>query len=109
VDRLKDMINCAGYKVWPREVEEVLYQHPSVAECAVVGQHDATKGERVVAYVRLKTPAQAPNAESSLRTHCEARLARYKWPDTFSFDREIPKSPSGKILKRLLREQPLRD
>jgi acyl-coenzyme A synthetase/AMP-(fatty) acid ligase len=83
----------------------VLYQHPSVTECAVVGQPDATKGERVIAYVRLKPADQTRHAESSLRTHCETRLARYKWPDTFIFDREIPKSPAGKILKRLLRDQ----
>lgn len=105
VDRVKDMINCAGYKVWPREVEEVLYRHASVAECAVVGQRDATKGERVVAYVRVKPGTAEPAAiEPSLRSHCEAQLARYKRPDSFVFDREIPKSPSGKILKRLLRD-----
>jgi long-chain acyl-CoA synthetase len=101
VDRKKDMVNCAGYKVWPREVEELLYQHPSVAECAVVGQPDAAKGERVVAFVRFK-PGLAADAEQ-LRAHCEQYAARYKIPSQFIFDREIPKSPTGKILKRVLR------
>jgi long-chain acyl-CoA synthetase len=95
------MINCAGFKVWPREVEEVLYLHPAVAECAVVGASDPVKGERVVAYVRLK-PSMAADAEG-LRKHCEAQLARYKLPEKFVFDTEIPKSPAGKILKRVLR------
>jgi long-chain acyl-CoA synthetase len=101
VDRLKDMINCAGFKVWPREVEEVLYQHPSVAECAVVGVPDALKGERAVAFVRLRPGAA--NDGAALSRHCDERLARYKIPSEFIFDREIPKSPSGKILKRVLR------
>ncbi|HKU38513.1 MAG TPA: long-chain fatty acid--CoA ligase [Polyangiales bacterium] len=101
VDRQKDMINCAGYKVWPREVEEVLYQHAAVAECAVVGFADPIKGERVVAFVRLKPGATPDSAD--LRGYCEARSARYKVPAEFVFDREIPKSPSGKILKRVLR------
>jgi long-chain acyl-CoA synthetase len=102
VDRLKDMINCAGFKVWPREVEEVLYQHPAVAECAVVGAADPVKGEKVRAFVRLKAGAR-PQAEL-LRVHCEERLARYKVPCELVFDREIPKSPAGKILKRVLRD-----
>jgi len=102
VDRLKDMINCAGFKVWPREVEEVLYRHDAVAECAVVGKPHPAKGERVVAYVRLKPGASADAA--SLLRHCEAELARYKLPDELILDSPIPKSPSGKILKRVLRD-----
>ena len=101
VDRMKDMINCAGFKVWPREVEEVLYRHPAVAECAVVGVSDPAKGERVVAYVRLKASLAA--GADSLREHCATQLARYKLPEKFVFDAEIPKSPAGKILKRVLR------
>jgi long-chain acyl-CoA synthetase len=102
VDRVKDMINCAGFKVWPREVEEVLYQHDDVAECAVVGKPHPVKGERVVAYVRLEPGAVADAA--ALHRHCESQLARYKLPDEYILDRPIPKSPAGKILKRVLRD-----
>jgi long-chain acyl-CoA synthetase len=101
VDRLKDMINCAGFKVWPREIEEVLYEHPAVAECAVVGAADPIKGERVVAFVRLH--AGVSDDAAALRKHCETRLAAYKLPTQFVLDQEIPKSPAGKILKRVLR------
>jgi long-chain acyl-CoA synthetase len=102
VDRKKDMINCAGFKVWPREVEEVLYQHPAVEECAVAAAPDPVRGESVRAFIKLRASQRASAAE--LRAHCEARMARYKIPGDFVFDRPIPRNPSGKILKRLLRE-----
>ena len=102
VDRLKDMINCAGFKVWPREVEEVLHQHEAVRECAVVGAPDPLKGEMVAAFVTPQ-PGVTISAES-LNEYCAARLARYKVPQKFVFGVEIPKSPSGKILKRVLRD-----
>jgi long-chain acyl-CoA synthetase len=102
VDRLKDMINCAGFKVWPREVEEVLYQHPAVEECAVAAAADPIKGETVRAFVKVRAAENVSAA--ALRAHCERRMARYKIPSEFVFDRPIPRNPSGKILKRLLRE-----
>jgi long-chain acyl-CoA synthetase len=101
VDRLKDMINRGGAKVWPREVEEVLYQHDAVAECAVVGRADPSLGERVVAYVRLKPDHSA--VAHDLREHCLRQLAEFKTPEEFVFDVELPKNAGGKILKRLLR------
>jgi long-chain acyl-CoA synthetase len=101
VDRLKDMINCAGFKVWPREVEEALYQHPAVEECAVTAGVDPVRGESVRAFIKARQPV-SPEA---LRHHCESRMARYKIPSEFVFDRPIPRNPAGKILKRLLREQ----
>jgi long-chain acyl-CoA synthetase len=103
VDRLKDMINCAGFKVWPREVEEVLYQHPAVEECAVAAASDPIKGEAVRAFVKLRRDERVSAA--ALRDHCSQRMARYKVPHEFVFDRAIPKNPSGKILKRLLRDE----
>jgi long-chain acyl-CoA synthetase len=102
VDRLKDMINTAGLKIWPREVEEVLYRHPAVRECAVVGVADRRAGEIAKAFVVLRCGAQP--AEADLVAHCREHLAAYKVPRRYSFVDELPKSPSGKILKRVLRE-----
>ena len=104
VDRVKDMINTAGFKIWPREVEEVLYRHPAVGECAVVGVPDALRGEVAKAFVVLR-PGAVP-ADAELDAHCRAHLATYKVPRTYEVRNELPKSPSGKILKRALREAP---
>jgi long-chain acyl-CoA synthetase len=103
VDRLKDMINRSGFKVWPREVEEVLYRHPAIKECAVVGAPHATLGEEVWAFVTLKDDSNA--APESLRAHCEAHLSTYKVPERFVLEPNIPKNPSGKVLKRELRRR----
>ncbi|HEU5322612.1 MAG TPA: long-chain fatty acid--CoA ligase [Methylomirabilota bacterium] len=102
VDRVKDMINTAGLKIWPREVEEVLYRHPAVRECAVVGMPDPLKGELARAFVVLQ-PGAAPG-EAALLAYCREHLAAYKVPRRYSVVDELPKSPSGKILKRVLRE-----
>jgi long-chain acyl-CoA synthetase len=101
VDRMKDMINAAGLKIWPREVEEVLYRHPAVRECAVVGMPDALRGESTTAFVVLRQGAAA--APTDLDAHCRAHLATYKVPRTYRVVDDLPKSPSGKILKRALR------
>ena len=103
VDRLKDMINFAGFKIWPREVEEVLYQHPAIRECAVAGVPDPVKGEIAKAYIILRDGGKA--TEQELDVYCRERLAAYKVPRAFSFVAELPKNPAGKVLKRLLREQ----
>jgi len=107
VDRVKDMINAAGFKIWPREVEEVLYQHPAIKECAVVGVPDSLKGEVAKAVVVLN-PA-APLAAEDLDAYCRAHLASYKVPQQIQFVAELPKSATGKILKRVLRAQALSD
>ena len=101
VDRKKDMINAGGYKVWPREVEDVLYQHPAVREAAVVGVPDAYRGETVKAVVSLK-PGQRVSAEE-LMAHCKANMAAYKYPRQIEFLDELPKTVTGKILRRELR------
>ncbi|WP_411144121.1 class I adenylate-forming enzyme family protein [Streptomyces sp. x-80] len=103
VDRKKDMINAAGFKVWPREVEDVLYTHPAVREAAVVGVPDAYRGESVKAYVSLR-PGAAP-APAELIAHCEERLAAYKYPREVEILPELPKTTSGKILRRELRDR----
>lgn len=103
VDRVKDMINAAGFKVWPREVEEVLYLHPGVKECAVVGLPDELKGEMVAAFVVAQPGGAADAAE--IEAFCRARMAAYKVPRRIELVDAIPKSPTGKILKRVLRAE----
>lgn len=103
VDRVKDMINAAGFKVWPREVEEVLYALPAVKECAVVGIPDAVKGEAVAAFVVLA--AGAAVSADEIEVFCRERMAAYKVPRRIELVDAVPKSPTGKILKRMLRER----
>lgn len=103
VDRVKDMINSAGFKIWPREVEEILYQHEAVKECAVVGVPDPLKGEIARAWIILR-PGAAWSEEDVL-AYCRERMAAYKVPQGIIFVDELPKSSTGKILKRVLRDQ----
>ena len=98
VDRLKELIIRGGYNVYPREVEEVLYEHPAVREVAVVGVPHPELGEEVAAAVALKDGAAVD--EESLRDFVKARVAAYKYPRRISFFDELPKGPSGKIVKR---------
>lgn len=100
-DRLKDMINVGGLKVYPAEVENVIYEHPAVSEAAVYGLPDALLGESVAAIVVLK-PGHAP-AEAEIISHCRRGLSAYKVPSAVEFVESLPKNPSGKILKRVLR------
>jgi long-chain acyl-CoA synthetase len=102
VDRKKDMINASGYKVWPREVEDVLAEHPAVRESAVVGVPDERRGETVKAFVSLKPGATATPEE--LVAHCKQRMAAYKYPRLVELIDELPKTVTGKILRRELRE-----
>lgn len=102
VDRKKDMINAAGYKVWPREVEDVLYGHPDVREAAVVGVPDQYRGETVKAYVSRKPGATVTEAE--LIDFCKRQMAAYKYPRSVEFVDELPKTTTGKILRRELRD-----
>ncbi len=99
VGRTKEMINRGGQKVWPREIEEVLYAHPAVAEAAVVGLADPKYGEEVAAFLVLKASA----TEREILEFCGGRLAEYKRPKTVIFRDSLPKTPTGKIQKHLLR------
>ncbi|HEX9259774.1 MAG TPA: AMP-binding protein [Acidimicrobiales bacterium] len=101
VDRKKDQINAAGYKVWPREVEDVLYEHPAVREAAVVGVPDEYRGETVKAFVSLRPGTTATPAE--LIAHCKDRMAAYKYPRQVELVDDLPKTVTGKILRRELR------
>lgn len=103
VDRLKDQINASGFKVWPREVEDVLLAHPAVLEAAVVGVPDDYRGETVKAYIALRSASKTDVDE--LIAHCRERLAVYKCPRLVEFVDGLPKTASGKILRRELRER----
>ena len=103
VDRKKDMIIAGGYNIYPREVEEVLYQHPAVKEAAVVGVPDAYRGETVKAFVVLKEGYEGQVDEEELRAFAKERLAAYKVPKLWEFREELPKTAVGKILRRALR------
>lgn len=103
-DRKKDMLIVRGLNVYPREVEEILYHHPSVAEAAVVGVPDESKGEVPKAYLALKEGARATEVE--ILHFLRERLANYKVPRHVEFRPSLPKTPTGKILKRGLRESP---
>ncbi|THA52688.1 long-chain fatty acid--CoA ligase [Streptomyces sp. A1136] len=103
VDRKKDMINASGFKVWPREVEDVLYTHPAVREAAVVGVPDPYRGESVKAYVSLRPGTSAEPEE--LSAYCAERIAAYKYPRQVEILPVLPKTTSGKILRRELRER----
>lgn len=102
VDRKKDLIKTSGFQVWPREVEEVLATHPSVAEVGVAGVPDEAKGEAVKAWVVLRVGQSA--TEPELRAFCREQLAPYKVPSSIEFRAELPKTMVGKVLRRALRE-----
>jgi long-chain acyl-CoA synthetase len=101
VGRTKDLIIRGGANVYPVDVEEVLYTHSGVAECAVIGKPDPIFGESVKAYVVKKDSTLTPN---ELIAHCKSLLADYKVPSDIEFIDELPKGPTGKILRRELRE-----
>lgn len=100
-DRVKDMVIVSGFNVYPAEIENVLHSHPSVAEVAVYGMPDSVKGEVVKASVVLHKDQKI--TEADLVAYCRERMANYKVPRWIEFTSEIPKSQTGKILKRVLR------
>jgi fatty-acyl-CoA synthase len=103
VDRLKDMIVSGGENIASSEVERVLYEHASVVEVAVVGRPDDRWGEVPVAYV--VSTAEATTTPEELIEHCRGQLAKFKVPKQVVFIDELPRNPSGKILKRELRDR----
>jgi acyl-CoA synthetase (AMP-forming)/AMP-acid ligase II len=103
VDRRKDMIVTGGENVYSTEVENTLYLHPAILECAVVGVPDEKWGEAVQAVVVLKPAAQA--TEEELISFCKERIARYKAPKFIVFISALPKTGSGKIEKKKLRDK----
>jgi long-chain acyl-CoA synthetase len=105
VDRIKDLIIVSGLNVYPREVEEALFEHPRVAEAAVIGEPDRTRGEVVVAYVVLKEGSEELHHKELLR-FLKARLAQYKLPRRINIIDALPRNSSGKVLKRMLKGEP---
>jgi long-chain acyl-CoA synthetase len=104
VDRKKDMINASGYKIWPREVEDLLYTHPAVREVAVIGVPDPERGETVKAFVSLKAGAAVTPEE--FIAYGRETMAAYKYPRIVEIIDELPKTTTGKILRRQLRDWP---
>jgi long-chain acyl-CoA synthetase len=102
VDRKKDMIIASGFKIWPREVEDTLYQHPAVREAAVIGVPDPYRGETVKAFVALKEGC-AQTQPADIIAFCRDRIATYKCPREVEFLDELPKTATGKFLRRALR------
>jgi acyl-CoA synthetase (AMP-forming)/AMP-acid ligase II len=103
-DRKKDIIIRGGENISAREIEEVLYAHPLVAEAAVVGAPDTANGERVVAFVALRGQARSTaGAGELLLAHCRERLARFKVPARIEVSEELPKNALGKVAKQELR------
>jgi long-chain acyl-CoA synthetase len=100
LDRAKDIIIASGFNVYPREVEEVLFTHPAVAEVAVCGVPDAYRGETIKAFVVLKDGAQV--GEEEIIAYCRERLATFKAPRQVEFREALPKSAVGKVLRREL-------
>ncbi len=108
VDRKKDVINAAGFKVWPREVEETLYRHPAIRLAAVLGIPDDYRGETVKAVIALKDSHTFPDPETARQDilhFCQTRLANYKVPRIIDFRDELPVSAAGKVLRRVMRDE----
>lgn len=103
VDRKKDMIISGGENIYPAEIEEVLYKHPKILECAVLGVHDEKWGESIKAVVVCKPGEQL--SEQEVIDYCKSHLASYKKPRSVDFVESLPRSALGKVLKRVLREQ----
>jgi len=103
VDRKKDMIISGGFNIYPRDIDETLYEHPSVLEACAIGIPHPTRGEQIKAFVVLKQGEAA--TEKELIDFCSSRLAKYKLPTMIEFRTELPKSTVGKILRKTLRQE----
>ncbi|HYK87491.1 MAG TPA: AMP-binding protein [Acidobacteriota bacterium] len=104
-ERKKDMLKASGYSVFPAEVEAIMYRHPAIAEVGVVGVPDPYRGEDIFAFIVLKSGAKGTVSEEQVIEWCRGEMAVYKSPRRVRFVDALPKTASGKILKRLLREQ----
>ncbi|MDI6881022.1 MAG: AMP-binding protein [Desulfitobacteriaceae bacterium] len=105
VDRVKRMINAAGFKVWPTEIESILYKHPAVQQACVIGIPDERRGETVKAYVILQAGQQGKVSEEDIINWSKEQMAAYKYPRLVQFVDKLPVSASGKILWRTLQEE----
>ncbi len=103
-DRLKRMINASGFKVWPAEVEALMFRHPAIQEACIIATRDAYRGETVKAVVVLRTEARGHTTEQDIIDWCKANMAAYKYPRVVQLVDALPKSGSGKVMWRLLQE-----
>ena len=103
-DRLKRMINASGFKVWPAEVEALMFKHPAIQEACVIGTRDAYRGESVKAVVVLRAEHKGKVSEQEVIDWCREHMAAYKVPRAVQFVDALPKSGSGKVMWRLLQE-----
>ncbi|MBP6251036.1 MAG: AMP-binding protein, partial [Leptothrix sp. (in: Bacteria)] len=104
-DRLKRMINASGFKVWPSEVELLLYRHPAVAEACIISARDEYRGETVKAVIVLRTEARGQTSAQDIIAWSREHMAAYKVPRQVEFVDSLPKSGSGKVMWRLLQEK----
>ncbi|MEP6740238.1 MAG: long-chain fatty acid--CoA ligase, partial [Caldimonas sp.] len=104
-DRLKRMINASGFKVWPAEVEMLLYKHPAVQEACIIAARDAYRGETVKAVVVLREAAKGRTTAEDIVAWSRENMAAYKVPKIVQFVDVLPKSGSGKVMWRLLQDQ----
>ena len=104
-DRLKRMINASGFKVWPAEVEALLYRHPDVQEACIISTRDAYRGESVKAVVVLKEAARGRVTEAQIIEWARQHMAAYKYPRVVEFADALPKSGSGKVMWRQLQDR----
>jgi long-chain acyl-CoA synthetase len=105
VDRIKDLIIVSGFNVYPREIEELLYKHASIEEAAVIGMPDKHRGERIKAFIKLKSGKTL--GAKQVQEYLEGKLAKYKLPDEVEFIDDMPKTIIGKIAKKELKERNL--
>lgn len=105
VDRLKRMINASGFKVWPTEVESILYEHPAVQQACIVSAPDPRRGETVKAYIILKENAKGKVTEQEIIEWAKGKMASYKVPKIVEFREIFPTTSSGKILWRVLQKE----
>jgi long-chain acyl-CoA synthetase len=108
VDRLKDIIKYKGHSVYPREIEDVMYEHPAIHEVCVIGVPDPVAGETIKAFVVLKPEYKGKVGEQEIIEWCKQRMAAYKYPRMIEFRDELPKSAAGKYLRRLLRDEEMK-
>ncbi len=106
VDRKKDMIIAGGYNIYPRDIDEVLYEHPGIQEACAVGIPDIYRGETVKVFIVPRTGKTL--SEEEVITFCKKKLAAYKVPKMVEFMDELPKSTVGKVLRRQLREMEIK-
>ena len=105
LDRIKDLIKYKGHSVYPREIEEVLYEHPAIQECAVIGVKDPKIGENIMVHIILKKDFKGKITEQEIIDWSKENMAAYKYPRSVKFVRSLPKSAVGKILRRVIRDK----